>query len=940
METSFLVIFTFLLLQRLGASSESMMTNSSSVTCIERERKSLLIFKERLTDRHRRLSTWTGVECCEWVGVHCDKRSGHVIRLDLRNPAFFNTDKREWYYDNQLRGEVSPSLLNLKHLRYLDLSMNDFSGHIPKFLGSFKHLEYLNLSCSGFSGVVPHHLGNLSRLQYLDLNTQYRIPDGVTSCSSMSIDDLQWVPSLSSLKLLGLSGLYNPMNLTDELDWFSEVNMLPSLLTLNLAGCNINFPSITSVNFTSLNSLDLSYNFINSTIPVWLSNLTDLTHLELSGNEFHGQIPDFLGTLSALTLVDLAGNSFDTLVPGLFWNLSSLTFLDLSWNGIVADLPSLIGSMSEFVAKSLVYLSLAGNEFSGCIPNTIGDFKKLENLLLRRNTLSGHVPPSLGGLTCLKELDLSYNSLEGNLSEVHFIKLKNLTLLDLSSTSLALNVSSRWNPPFQLREFKASSCNIGPQFPSWLQTQTNLETLYLSNSSIRDTLPDWFENIATHIADLDLSYNQIGGELPAFLSNSQTDLYTLKMNSNKFEGPLISLPSNVQLLDLSDNLLSGAVPKHLCSILGIWLLDLSHNNFSGRLPRCLWNLDLYVIDLTNNSITGFLPSSLGFLRNLISLHLSNNRFTGDLPPSLQNLTSLVTMDLGNNFFTGSIPFWIGKSLPNLRILNLQSNQFTGKIPRQLCRLSNLQLLNLAHNSITGTIPPCFGNLSGMKENDSNNEYNFVDQYIENILVNMKGNQLLFTKTIRFLTSLDLSNNSIVGEIPDSLMNLVSLKNLNLSRNLLKGNIPIKIGNLQQVESLDLSMNMLSGRIPQSLATLHSISYLNLSFNKLFGPIPVGNQLQTLDDPSIYEGNNGLCGPPLSRCKPSNSSYSNDGKDEGLFSYVSMGPGFVVGFMGLLASLHFIRSWRLAYFGFFENVYGWLTLSILLNLARLRRKKFF
>ena len=547
-----------------------MMTNSSSVTCIERERKSLLIFKERLTDRHRRLSTWTGFECCEWVGVHCDKRSGHVIRLDLRTPAFFNTDKSEWYYDNQLGGEVSPSLLNLKHLRYLDLSMNDFSGHIPKFLGSFKHLEYLNLSCSGFSGVVPHHLGNLSRLQYLDLNGQY---DQVL-CSSMSIDDLQWVPSLSSLKLLGLSGLHMA-NFTDELDWFSEVNMLPSLLTLNLAGCDINnFPSITSVNFTSLNSLDLSYNFINSTIPVWLSNLTDLTHLELSVNEVHGQIPDFLGTLSALASVDLSGNSFDTLVPGLFWNLSSLTLLDLSWNRIVGDLPSLIGSMSEFVAKSLVYLSLAGNEFSGCIPNTIGDFKKLENLLLSGNTLSGHVPPSLGGLTSLKELDVSYNSLEGNLSEVHFIKLKNLTLLDLSSTSLALNVSSRWNPPFQLREFRASSCNIGPQFPSWLQTQTNLENLYLSNSSIRDTLPDWFENIATHIADLNLSYNQIGGELPAFPSNSQTDLYRiLKMNSNKFEGPLISLPSNVQVLDLSDNLLSGNVPKTngIYFVSGYWI---------------------------------------------------------------------------------------------------------------------------------------------------------------------------------------------------------------------------------------------------------------------------------------------------------------------------------------------------------------------------------
>nr|GEV22748.1 LRR receptor-like serine/threonine-protein kinase GSO1 [Tanacetum cinerariifolium] len=897
-------------LDRFGASSNGMMTNSSNVTCIERERKSLLIFKERLTHISGCMSSWTGLECCEWVGVQCDRRSGHVIKLDLPGPFFMDEN---YNYGNVIRGEVSPELLNLKHLRYLDLSMNHFSGNIPKFLGSFKHLEYLNLSCSGFSGIVPHYLGNLSRLQYLDLNGRYdHGSHDISWCSSLSIDDLQWVSSLSLLKRLGLSGL----TMNDSIDGFNKVNMLPSLLTLNLDGCGINIPvSVTCVNFTSLSSLDLSDNsFINSTIPIWLSNLTDLRHLHLHRNGFHGQIPDFLGTLSALASLDLAANLFDTLIPELFWNLSSLTLLDLSHNDfrglvtadikscelrvldfssnrIVADLPSLIGNMSDCLVKSLVHLNLGGNKVSGCIPNKLVEFKKLENLLLFENTLSGNVPLSIGVLPSLKELDVSYNSLVGYLSEVHFIKLKNLTLLSLSSNSLALNISSQWNPPFQLHELDASSCNVGPQFPSWLQTQTNLEVLKLSNCSIRETIPDWFENISTHIDVLDLSYNQIGGKLPPFHSNPNT---ILLMKSNKFEGPLTSFPSNVWVLDLSDNLLSGNVPqtnrtmnpnlqvidlsknqftggvsRHLCKVVSIMVLDLSQNNFSGRLPWCLGNLNnLEELDLTYNTIAGFLPSSLGSLRNLRSLHLHNNRVMGHLPPSLQNLTGLITMDLGNNFFTGSIPFWI-------------------------------------------------------------------------------GNLLLYTKTIQFLISLDLSSNNIVGEIPGSLMNLVRLNNLNLSRNMLKGNIPIEIGNLQQVESLDLSMNKLSGRIPVSLATLHSLSYLSLSFNKLSGPIPVGNQLQTLDNPSMYEGNNALCGPPLLRsCKQYNSSYNNDGDDEGqgdhdegLFSYVGMGPGFVAGFIGLLGSLHFISSWRVAYFGFLENVYGWLMLSVLLNLARLCRKFF-
>ncbi|KAK4487918.1 hypothetical protein RD792_003656 [Penstemon davidsonii] len=40
------------------------------------------------------------------------------------------------------------------------------------------------------------------------------------------------------------------------------------------------------------------------------------------------------------------------------------------------------------------------------------------------------------------------------------------------------------------------------------------------------------------------------------------------------------------------------------------------------------------------------------------------------------------------------------------------------------------------------------------------------------------------------------------------------------------------------------------------------SHLNLSHNNLSGRIPTGHQLQTLVDPSIYEGSPQLCGGPL------------------------------------------------------------------------------
>ena len=72
----------------------------------------------------------------------------------------------------------------------------------------------------------------------------------------------------------------------------------------------------------------------------------------------------------------------------------------------------------------------------------------------------------------------------------------------------------------------------------------------------------------------------------------------------------------------------------------------------------------------------------------------------------------------------------------------------------------------------------------------------------------------------------------------------------------------------------MSNNELLGPIPPSIASITSLSFLNLSNNNLSGKIPMGSQMQTLDNPQIYAGNDGLCGFPLKTCKTSDSTDQN------------------------------------------------------------------
>ncbi|KAJ4789557.1 LRR receptor-like serine/threonine-protein kinase GSO1 [Rhynchospora pubera] len=220
-------------------------------------------------------------------------------------------------------------------------------------------------------------------------------------------------------------------------------------------------------------------------------------------------------------------------------------------------------------------------------------------------------------------------------------------------------------------------------------------------------------------------------------------------------------------------------------------------------------------------------------------------------------------------------------------------------------------------------------------------YQYLDvDFGESLQAMTKSLNLVYdSDNLYYWKSIDLSNNTLTGEIPQNMVFLAGLLNLNLSHNHLIGEIPFEIGNMTSLESLDLQMNNLSGSIPQSMSLLYSLEVLNLSYNNLSGSIPTGHQLQSLDDPSIYSGNPNLCGPPLKMSCESpkrddnNDSNSKHAGDKDNWFYLFIEFGFVVGFLVVFFILLLKRNWRYDYFRMIDSGFNWLHVLTALALER-------
>ncbi|VVB03913.1 unnamed protein product [Arabis nemorensis] len=223
---------------------------------------------------------------------------------------------------------------------------------------------------------------------------------------------------------------------SDEL--FTLLTKLSTLNTLSLTSLGISGPLspelITKLS-PSLESLNLSSNFISGKIPKEISSLTNLKTLVLSDNQFTGSVSD-LRALSNLQELDLGGNNLGPVVPSLPKNLITLS---LKNNSFRSKIPEQIKKLNK-----LQSLDLSSNEFTGSIPEFLFS---LQNLDLAQNLLSGSLPnSSCSSSSKVITLDVSHNLLTGKLPSCYTSKNQTL-LFSFNCLSLTGTPNAKYQRP-------------------------------------------------------------------------------------------------------------------------------------------------------------------------------------------------------------------------------------------------------------------------------------------------------------------------------------------------------------------------------------------------------------------------------------------------------------------------------------------------------------
>ncbi|KAK8481978.1 hypothetical protein V6N11_013897 [Hibiscus sabdariffa] len=325
--------------------------------------------------------------------------------------------------NNELVGGIPRWMENMSSLSTLDLSNNEISGKIPKWMGSMSSLEEIVMARNHLEGPFPEEFCLLNlHLKLLDLSVN-NISGHIPSCfSPLLISQVH----LSRNKLQGpLTNAFRYSTILVTLDlsnnhltgkipnWIGNLSQL-SYLLLNNNHFEGGIP-VQLCNLDHLSLIDLSNNNLSGTIPSCLK----ITTWNEIYDEYARYVADF-EIAQSMPKSPPSSSSFSMDQPIEFTSknmsysykgrvLTYLSGIDLSCNKLTGEIPREVNNFRNIYA-----LNLSHNSLIGSIPLSFSDLKQIESLDLSHNNLSGTIPPQLVGLYSLSYFSVAYNNLSGS----------------------------------------------------------------------------------------------------------------------------------------------------------------------------------------------------------------------------------------------------------------------------------------------------------------------------------------------------------------------------------------------------------------------------------------------------------------------------------------------------------------------------------------------
>ncbi|KAL4340836.1 hypothetical protein GQ457_08G000280 [Hibiscus cannabinus] len=522
--------------------------------------------------------------------------------------------------------------------------------------------------------------------------------------------------------------------------------------------------------------------------------------------------------------------------------------------------------------QELQYLSLSGNSIAGCVADQgfekfSSRLKKLEILDLSSNYFNDSILISISELPSLKSLNLRDNWYLTLLNPTNGIKmlskLNNLETLNLSFNNLGNNILSQLYDFTSLKSLNLQGCGLEGTIN--LLDDNGIEAI---ESSIQEKR----ESRLNKLEVLGLAHNQFTNTIFSSLA-ALPNLKSLNLGGNKLKGAInvkdLNALSNLEELGLSANEVTEFIPSQELSLMNLKVLNLLGNPLDnsilatlGRLSNLktlyfgiihpygsidiaqmdgLKNLEELGMSCYPDKSCNISLQSLKLFSSLKTLYLDRFnieeiRVHSHPQNKWQNLTNLEELVLRDSF----LPFNFFGTLPSLKQLYMDDCYLDDShFMQDTFKLKNLETMRISRTILGNNFFKRIGAMSSLKIlslnyyglNDTSQTQGDHSSSVNNFFQNF--GTMLSLKFLR-LSSCGL-NDTLQSQ---GFCGLTNVRVLEMSNNHLMGNLPECISNFTSLERLDLSSNHISGQV-SVFESLTSLKELRLSDNYFHIPSSLG-----------------------------------------------------------------------------------------------------